>query len=107
MVINTVVSINSINSTKLAKYGIITSNDCMIRLHNSSGLYFACGLSIVDSIGLAISKRLELLATLDHNNMLGVYKQGKDNIISKDITELKKNIKTLYYIESKGKQYVI
>lgn len=107
MVINSVVSINAINSPKLNKYGIITSNDCMIRLHNSNALYFTCGLTLVDSIGLSPTKRLALLATLDHSNILGVYKQGGGDIVSSDISELKSNIETLYYIESKGMQYVI
>lgn len=113
MVINTVVSINAINninainSPRLNKYGIITSNDCMIRLHNSNALYFSCGLTVVDSIGLSTSKRSALLATLDHNSVLGVYKREGCNIVSSDISELKINIKTLYYIESKGMQYVI
>lgn len=107
MIINSVVSINSINSPRLNKYGIITSNDCMIRLHNSNALYFTCGLTVVDSIGLSPTKRLALLATLDPANMLGVYKQGGGNIVSTDISELKSNINTLYYIETKGMQYVI
>jgi len=107
MIINSVVSINAINSPKLKKYGIITGNNCFIKLHNSNALYFTTALTVVDSIGLSTSKRLALLATLDHSAMLGVYKQGGVDIISTDITELKSNIQTLYYIESKGKQYVI
>lgn len=107
MIINTVVSINAINSPKLNKYGIIISNNCFIKLHNSSALYFACGLTVVDSIGLPPPKRLELLDTLGHASVLGVYKQGGRNIISTDIMELKSNIESLYYVESRGKQYVI
>ena len=107
MIINSVVSINAINSPKLNKYGIITSNKCFIKLHNSSALYFARGLTLVDSIGLSTSKRLALLATLDHSAMLGVYKQGGVDIVSSDISDIKTNIKTLYYIESRGDQYVI
>lgn len=107
MMINSVVSINAINSPRLNKYGIVTSNDCMIRLHNSNAFYFACGLTVVDSIGLPPSKRLKLLNTLDHASVLGVYKRGGCNIISTDIQELKSNIETLYYIEARSKQYVI
>jgi len=107
MVINSVVSINAINSPRLNKYGIVTSNKCFIKLHNTNALYFATALTVVDSIGLSTSKRLALLATLDHGAMLGVYKQGGVDIISTDISDIKSNIKTLYYIESKGKQYVI
>lgn len=107
MIINTVVSINAINSPRLNKYGIVTANDCMIRLHNSNAFYFACGLTVVNSIGLPPPKRLELLDTLDHASVLGVYKQSGDDIVSSDIAELKSNIKTLYFLESKGKQYVI
>lgn len=107
MIINSVVSINAINSPKLNKYGIIISNNCFIKLHNSSALYFACGLTVVHSIGLSTSKREQLLDTLDHTGLLGVYKQGGCNIISSDMIELKSNINTLYYVESRGKQYVI
>ena len=107
MLINDVVSINSINSPRLNKYGIIISNDCLIRLHNSSGLYFATALTVVDSIGLCTSKRASLLASLDQSSVLGVYKRGDSNIISNDISELKSNLNTLFYVESKGGQYVI
>ena len=107
MVVNTVVSINAVNSPKLNKYGIIKSIDCFIKLHNSTALYFACGLTIVDSIGLSTSKKEALLASLNHASVLGVYKQGGRNITSTDITELKTNVKTLYFLESKSKQYVI
>lgn len=107
MIINSVVSINAINSPKLKKYGIITSNNCFIKLHNSNALYFSTALTVVDSIGLSTSKRLALLASLDHIAMLGVYKQGGVDIVSSVISDIKTNIKTLYYIESKGQQYVI
>lgn len=107
MIVNSVVSINAINSPRLNKYGIIKSLDCFIKLHNSTALYFACGLTVVESIGLPPLRRLELLDTLDHSAVLGVYKQGGCNIISTNISELKTNVKTLYYIESKSKQYVV
>lgn len=107
MIVNTVVSINAINSPRLNKYGIITSIDYFIKLHNSTAFYFACGLTVVDSIGLPPPKRLELLETLDQTSLIGVYKQGGRNVISTDMMELKSNIKTLYFVESKGKQYVL
>lgn len=107
MVVNSVVSINSINSPRLNKYGIINSINCFIKLHNSTALYFARALTVVDSIGLSTSKKEALLASLDPSSVLGVYKQGGGDIVSSDITELKTNIITLYYIESRGNQYVI